>query len=189
MISSKTARKELYKASLLKMDILPAGVIETFIDEFLDTEDVYYPAELENIFSDLLFESNINYKYLYMPVDFMRAQEDILMSYNYSIEAIYTFPKLSKYSGHKLFNDFMQNIQVVHYPDNSGGGNLIEFVHLSTSMFASSQNEIERQFATQDPTAFILSVQDNGGIDSECILEFLVKMKDSIDYITKLTSN
>lgn len=189
IITAETARKELYRATLLKIDDLPQMVKDIFLEELDEKEEYYIPFEIETMVSTMLNEANIKYEHLMMPPEFTESLENIMIDFNYSVEGVYSFPELAKYKDHSLFKEVMRNIELVYYPNGGGSGNLIEFIHLSSSTFATSSREYERDFALQDPTAFLLAVQDNGLVNSEAVLQFLLKLKHSIDYISQLTMN
>lgn len=188
MITAEIAKKELYKASLLKIKDFPQTVINMFLDE-LEEEEYYIPFEVEAMVSSLLNEANIPYEHIMMPLEFALSLENIMADFNYSVEGVFSLPGLAKYKDHPLFKEAMTNIEFVYYPHGGGSGNLIEFIHLPSSTFATSDKKYEREFALQDPTAFLLAVQDNGMINSQAVLQFLLKFKHSIDYISQLTMN
>lgn len=188
MITAEMARRQLYKASILKADDLSEAVVDIFLDK-LDSDEHDISYEIENMVSRMLTELGIKYEYVHVPESFEETLNNIMADFNYSVEAIYSFPELAKYKEHALFQKVMDQIECVYYSNNAGSGNLNEFVHLASSKFATSTEEHERQFALQDPTAFLLAIQDNGWMGPQEILNFLLELKHSIDYIAELTIN
>ena len=181
---SEMMKKEIYRAILLKHELdLPEDVVGIIIDG----EETCSPFNADYIIARMFDMEDIEYEYIKMPDYFVDSLEEYVMDYNYSLETIYSFPGLAIYKNHPLYQEIVMGMEFVYRPTYFSSGDLIDFVHFSSSTFSRDKNEKIRQFALQDRTAFCLGIQNNGGITMDEFLGFLLRLKHTIGCIAQLT--
>lgn len=171
-------RETLRVYSLIKkFDIEDESLIQYLKHSVTSDGDLY----LHNIADafDILFE--FDFEYVDVPGRILEDHAE--GGYNYYILGAIRIPSLLPYTNHPSFIEFTRHLEIIE----SGPyvGNLVEFVYLPDSIFASSTDSLYKYFGKQ-PATFMMGMQDNGGLDLESTVQFLLELKEVNNKIIQL---
>lgn len=128
--------------------------------------------------------------FLKVPFNFVEIPERILQDHlegwEYYIVGAIHIPSLMPYVQHPSFVEFTRNLEIFEY--GVGSADLIEFIYLPESLIATSEDSEYRNFANQ-PATFMVGIQDNGGIDLETSVQFMLQLKNINHYLCELVKD
>lgn len=128
--------------------------------------------------------------FLEVPFNFIEIPERILQDHlegwEYYIAGAIHIPSLMPYVQHPSFVEFTRNLEIFEY--GCGNADLIEFIYLPESLIATSEDPEYRNFANQ-PATFMVGIQDNGGIDLETNVQFMLRLKNINHYLCELVKD
>lgn len=161
----------------VKHSITDEGFLYYLRTAINDEGDLYYNC-IEECFPYLF---DFRYEPIVVPE---QIHDDHADGWNYYILGALRIPDLLPYVNHPAFSEFTQAIQTVEW---LGGGNVIEFVYLPDSKMATDHldDPVYKKFATQ-PATFMIGMQDNGGMDIDTTVKFMLELREVNKYIMTL---
>ncbi|MEX3713456.1 hypothetical protein ABFV99_13725 [Cytobacillus horneckiae] len=176
--SSDQIRETLKVYRLIKkFDIADESLIHYLKHSVTSDGDLYLHGIADAC--EILFEFDFEY---------VQVPEQILEDYaenglNYYILGAVHIPAILPYTEHPAFIEFTRHLEIIE--NSVYEGNLVEFVYLPDSVFASSTDSLYQYFGRQ-PATFMMGMQDNGGLDLESTVQFLLELKEVNNKIIQL---
>lgn len=160
-----------------KHEITDEGFLK-YLKTSIDEEGELYIHAIEDAFP-YLFDFYV--ESVPVPTEIFEDHAD---GWNYYIAGVLHIPALLPYVHHPSFIEFTRAIETI---ESLGYGNLIEFVYLPDSkMLTDHQDEsVYQQFASQ-PATFMIGMQDNGAMNMDTTIKFMLELREINSCIMKL---